>query len=285
MEKSTFRVLVVDDYGPWRSFIDLTLRSRPELRVISEATDGLEAVQIAQQLQPDLILLDIGLPRLNGIEAARRIHEVSPKSRILFLSEDRSRDIGEEALRTGASGYVAKSNARSELFPAIDAVLKGKQFLSARLAGHELANSNAASEGRHPIEDNPYLLFAGASISEFLLSVIGATAADFGDVQLFDSANRVLRIVAQHGFESEFLDYFDTVSCDDECVCGAAMNGQSRSVVTDVATDPLLSNGSRGMLLRANVRSVQSTPLFDSVGMLGWYPLTTAVPATLCSTG
>src|SRR5215468_1678785 len=118
------RVLVVDDYEPWRRFSLTTLQKRPELKVISEASDGLEAVQQAQKLQPDLILLDIGLPSLNGIEAARRIREVSPSSKILFVSENRSRDIAEEALRTGANGYVVKSDAANELLPAVDTVLQ-----------------------------------------------------------------------------------------------------------------------------------------------------------------
>jgi DNA-binding NarL/FixJ family response regulator len=129
---------VVDDYEPWRRFVSTTLQKQSKLQVIGEARDGLEAVQKAQQLQPDLILLDIGLARLNGIEAARRIRELSPKSRILFLSENRSWDIAEEALRTGAGGYVVKSDAAGELLPAVEAVLKGKRFVSASLAGNDL---------------------------------------------------------------------------------------------------------------------------------------------------
>jgi DNA-binding NarL/FixJ family response regulator len=110
-------------------------QKRPRLRIVGEASDGLEAVQKAQELQPDLILLDIGLPMLNGIEAARRIRELSPKSKILYVSEDRSLDFVEEALRTGAAGYVVKSDAGSELLSAVDAVLLGKRFVSASLAG------------------------------------------------------------------------------------------------------------------------------------------------------
>jgi DNA-binding NarL/FixJ family response regulator len=143
LERSTFRVLVVDDYEPWRAFVASTLKNQSKLRIIGEARDGLEAVQIAQQLQPDLILLDIGLPTLNGIEAAGRIREVSPKSKILFVSENRSRDIAEEALRTGACGYVVKAAAASELLPAVEAVLQDKRFVSASLAGsalHDLEN-------------------------------------------------------------------------------------------------------------------------------------------------
>jgi len=133
LERSTYRVLVVDDYQPWRSFATRTLQQKPELLVVSEASDGLEAVQKAQELQPDLILLDIGLPTLNGIAAARRILRHAPKIKILFVSEQRSSDIVEEALGTGARGYVVKSKAATELWPAVDAVLQGKQFVSANL--------------------------------------------------------------------------------------------------------------------------------------------------------
>jgi DNA-binding NarL/FixJ family response regulator len=124
------QVLVVDDYAPWHSFISQTLRNQPELEIIGQVSDGPEAVRDAQQLQPDLILLDIGLPTLNGIEVARRIREVAPTSRILFVSENRSTDITEEALTTGALGYVVKSDAYGELLLAIKTVLEGKRFIS-----------------------------------------------------------------------------------------------------------------------------------------------------------
>ena len=141
MNATSIRVLVIDDYEPWRRFVCSTLQKRAEYRVSGEASDGLQAVQRAQQLQPDLILLDIGLPTLNGIEAARRIREVSPTSKILFVTETRSLDIVEQALSTGAGGYVVKSDAASELLPAVKAVLQGKQFVSASLAGHDSADA------------------------------------------------------------------------------------------------------------------------------------------------
>ena len=149
MEGSTTRILVVDDYEPWRRVVSTTLQKQPTLQVIGEAVDGLEAVQKAQQLQPDLILLDVGLPTLNGIEAARRIREVSPKSKILFVSENRSWDIVEEALRTGAGGYVVKSDAAVELLPAVEAVLKGKRFVSASLAGNDLTDAKDEQTAGH----------------------------------------------------------------------------------------------------------------------------------------
>ena len=138
MIEPSIRVLLVDDYEPWRRFACTALLQQPEFRVIGVVCDGSEAVQQAKEFQPDLILLDIGLPTLNGIEAARRIREVSSASKILFVSENRSAEIAEEALSTGGSGYVVKSGAASELLPAVKAVLEGKRFVSAILAGHFL---------------------------------------------------------------------------------------------------------------------------------------------------
>ena len=174
MEKSTFRVLVVDDYESWRAFFASTLQRRPELQIIGEAADGLEAVQIAQQLQPDLILMDIGLPTLNGLMAARRIKEVCPGSKILFVTENRSRDIAEEALRTGASGYVVKSDAATELLLAVDAVLQGKQFVSGSLTGPALAGHGTEQMERHEIKfypDNASLVHDFAQFTEGALKI------------------------------------------------------------------------------------------------------------------
>lgn len=118
-------MLIVEDYAPFRRFVVSILQKQQGLQIICEVPDGLESVQKAEELLPDLVLLDIGLPNLNGIEAAQRICKISPQSKILFLSENRSWDIVEEALRSGACGYVVKSDAESELLPAVKAVLKG----------------------------------------------------------------------------------------------------------------------------------------------------------------
>lgn len=135
MNKFSIRVLVVDDYEPWRRSLSTTLAKERGLEIVGEASNGLQAVQEAKRLQPDLILLDISLPNLNGIEAARRIRKVSPKSKILFVSQNCSADIVEEALSTGAGGYVVKSHAGRELLPAVEAVLHGKLFLSIGVTG------------------------------------------------------------------------------------------------------------------------------------------------------
>lgn len=126
---SSFRVLVVDDYEPFRQFVCSALAARPGLQIVGESSDGLEAVRKSEKLQPDLILLDIGLPSLNGIEAARRIRRVAPESKILFVSQESSPDVMQEALTTGALGYVVKAHAGRELLGAVDVVLKGRQYI------------------------------------------------------------------------------------------------------------------------------------------------------------
>lgn len=179
MNPSSTRVLVVDDYEPWRRFVCLTLQIHPEWEVIAEASDGLEAVQKATSLRPDLILLDLGLPNLNGIEAARRIRELSPTSKILFLSEQRSTEIVAEALRTGAGGYVVKSDAARDLLPAVEAVLQSKKFVSASLAGSgRLAAARHHKVGFY-LDEHQFLddltLFIGAALKSGNSAVIAST--------------------------------------------------------------------------------------------------------------
>lgn len=130
---STIRVLVVEDNEPFRQFVRATLGIRPELQIISEVSDGLEAVQRALELQPALIVLDIGLPSLNGIEAARQIRKLSPKSAILFLTQETSPDVVQEALDLGASGFVFKAQAARDLLIAVEAVLRNERFVSSTL--------------------------------------------------------------------------------------------------------------------------------------------------------
>jgi len=138
---STVRVLVVDDYEPFRRFVCSMLGRKPEFQIVGETSDGLDAVRRAEALQPDLIVLDIGLPTLNGIEAARRIRELSPKSKILFVSQESFADVVQEALSIGAMGYVIKAFAGSELLPAIEAVLENRQFISSGLSNHHFADA------------------------------------------------------------------------------------------------------------------------------------------------
>jgi CheY-like chemotaxis protein len=175
------RVLIVEDYEAFRRFICLALEQRAVFQVIAEVSDGLDAVHKAHELQPDLILLDIGLPNLNGLEAGRRIRTVSPNSKILYLSQESSSDVVQEALGLGARGYVLKARAQSDLLPAIEAVLGGKRFVSKGLEFGDTIDAQAFH--RHEIlfcSDETVLLdgltqFIAAALSAGNAAIVWAT--------------------------------------------------------------------------------------------------------------
>ena len=178
------RVLVVEDHRDWRNLVRLLFQMRPEWHVICEVSDGLEAVQNAGELRPDLILLDIGLPKLNGIEAARRIQQISPNSKIVFLSMDNSLDVVQAALGTGAQGYVYKARAQSDLLPAIDAALRGIQFVSSVLRAYKFTDAiGAKAHHRHKVQfysDDTVLLdrlvrFVSAALKTGDVAIVVAT--------------------------------------------------------------------------------------------------------------
>ena len=173
---SSIRILITDDSADWRHQVRLVLQARPEWQVISEASDGLEAVQKAQDLKPEIILLDIGLPKLNGIEAALRIRQLSPSSKIIFLSQNSDLDVVLAALDTGAKGYVRKTDAGSELLLAVDAVLRGKQFVSSSLKGFTHTSGEKAPH-RHELlmfSDDTVLL---DSFTRFIAAALKAENA------------------------------------------------------------------------------------------------------------
>jgi DNA-binding NarL/FixJ family response regulator len=144
-----FRILVVDDHEPVRRVVRLILRLRDNLQIVGEASDGLEAVRKAKELRPDLILLDISLPKLNGIEVARQLRDLVPHAKTLFLSVESASDVVREALNSGAVGYVNKLNAHSELLPAIDSVLEGEQFVGSDLGVEFREGTTAKVPPRH----------------------------------------------------------------------------------------------------------------------------------------
>lgn len=134
----TVRILVADDYQPWRRALFTLLEEHPEFQIVGEASDGLEAVCKTVQLSPDLIVLDIGMPELNGIEAARRISEIVPSATILFFSENRCPTVVQQALLASdcVRGYVLKSDAAVDLVPALQAMIQNKRFVSSRLVAN-----------------------------------------------------------------------------------------------------------------------------------------------------
>ena len=128
---------MVDDFEPWRHFVRSILQLNPNWQIIDVASDGLEAVQKAEELQPHLIILDINLPNLSGIDAARQIRTVAPESKILFLTQESDPDVARTALRSGARGYVLKEDLVGDIVAAIEAVILGKQFVSRGLTGYD----------------------------------------------------------------------------------------------------------------------------------------------------
>lgn len=129
-----FRILIVDDYQIVRRGIRAILQEEPGCEVVGEAAEGFDALKKAEDLQPDVILLDISLPELNGLSAAVRIHEVAPTSEIVFLSHHQSPEVVCEAFNTGAKGFICKSDLAHELLDAVRAIGRKEIYLSQGVA-------------------------------------------------------------------------------------------------------------------------------------------------------
>ena len=127
------KILIVDDFPPWQQFVFEMFKSETDSNIIYFAANGMEAVQKAQELQPDVILMDVSLPVMNGFEATGKIRVLSPGSKILFLTERRSYDYMQGAFDAGASGYILKTDASSDLLRGVEAALQNQQFVSRSL--------------------------------------------------------------------------------------------------------------------------------------------------------
>lgn len=142
LTNSPIQILLAEDFVPYRTMVASLLSGSTHFRVICQASDGIEAAEQAQLLGPDVVLMDIGLPILNGLEAARRIREMVPAAKIVFLTQETDAGIVEEAFSLGADGYISKQKTRSDLLPALAAILEGKRFISEGLTAGRFAPKN-----------------------------------------------------------------------------------------------------------------------------------------------
>ena len=161
---ATVGVFIVDDFEPWRRAVHSILGQAKGLEVIFEGSEGLEAVRKSAELQPDLVLLDIGLPDLNGLAAARQIRKVSPDSRIIFLTAHDSSDLVQEALRSGALGFVIKSDAARDLLAAVSSVMRDELFASDRISTSW--PDQASSPLKFPVAPNLPSASAASSLND-----------------------------------------------------------------------------------------------------------------------
>jgi DNA-binding NarL/FixJ family response regulator len=175
---SFLRVLLVEDFCAFRRAIRTMLEELPRFQVVGEAADGDAAIQLAAALLPDLILLDINLPKLNGLQVVPHILRLSPSSKIVFLTQEPSTEVAEEALHLGARGYVVKSDAGGELLRALEAVMRDERYVSRRLRTHMasetlhrfgIRNASAAEEARTGAQGSPGKPFPCAHEAHYYL--------------------------------------------------------------------------------------------------------------------
>jgi DNA-binding NarL/FixJ family response regulator len=225
-------VLVVDDYQPWRQSTLSMLEHDSRLRVVGEASDGLEAVGKARELRVDLVLLDIGLPTLNGMEAAKQIRKLSPQSRILFVSQESSPEVVEEALTTGA-GYVVKQDAGRELLAAVTAVLRGEKFVGDRFAHHRFLRTSGSrvpeSVGSNPLRPESKITYRHEVVFYSEEGYFLDSLAQF--VEPFLEAGNAAIVVANESQRNSVLSRLQAKGLD---IAAAAVEG--RYTALDAAT-------------------------------------------------
>jgi len=146
------RVLLVDDHTLMRKGLKALLEKEPSLEICAEAADGMDAVRLARELKPDVVVMDLGLPRLNGVEATRQILEEDPACRVIALSMHQDKRYVTRALRAGACGYLLKDAALEDLVKAIEAVGQGQTFLSPEVAGLVIDELKNQPEGQEQVD-------------------------------------------------------------------------------------------------------------------------------------
>jgi CheY-like chemotaxis protein len=230
------RTLLVEDFEPFRRLIRRTLEKRVSIQIVGEAVDGIEAVQKAQELQPDLILLDIGLPKLNGIGAALQIHTLVPNAKILFISLEASDATVRQAFRAGGHGYIHKMRSQLDIIPAIEAVLAGKRFVS---CGVEYED-DAKLTGRHELHfysDEPSFVdiasrYVGDALRAKGAAIVFATPSHRSSLlqRLKDDDLDMDNAIQERAYIA--LDVFETFSAT--ITTGTVDNAQAAEILNDL---------------------------------------------------
>lgn len=142
-----YRLVIAEDHTILREGLKALLAVRPELEVVGEATDGREAVRCVEELKPDLLMLDLSMPRSNGLEVLKEIKRANPKTRVMVLTVHKTEDYVFTALQAGADGYVLKDSSSSELMLAVASVLNGERYLSPAIASTVVSGYLGAKDG------------------------------------------------------------------------------------------------------------------------------------------
>jgi DNA-binding NarL/FixJ family response regulator len=232
-------ILIVDDHQPFRQIVRMALQSRTDFHVVAEAADGMEAVQAARTLQPDVILLDVNLPQLNGIEASKQIHKFAPHSKVLLVTQESSPSFVSQVFHFGVAGYVHKAHAYGELIPAIDSVLRRIRFIGSGL-GDNTYSRNIADVSHHRVQfysDDAILL---ESFGRHVAA--GLRAGDTGFVVATKSHLDALA----HRLRSEGLD-LDTAMQQGTYVTLDAATALSNFMIGDLPDPALFSERSKGL--------------------------------------
>jgi CheY-like chemotaxis protein len=213
------KILVVEDYEPLRRLVCSLLLDH--FQVVGEASDGLEAVQSAERLQPDVIVLDLSLPKLNGLEAARQLRKVVPEAKIIFLTDETSLEVAREAFNIGAAGYIHKLQTYNELIPAIERVLRRKQAVA-----------------QHPLSRHEMILYSDdhgllESLSEFVRDAMksGRPALVIATPSLLDG---ILQTLTTEGFDV-------TAALGAKTLIAVNVHEVLSSIIVDGSLDPILA--------------------------------------------
>ncbi len=187
----TVSILVADDHALLRRGLRALLETHPGWRVIAEACNGREAVEKAAALLPQVVILDIGMPKLNGLDAATQIFRANPKTRILMLTMHAAEELIQQTLSAGASGYVLKSDAERDLIHAVEALIHNKTFFTSAASAVVLEHMRAGHRKREPLP-------AGERLSLREREVIQLLAEGKSNKEIGASLNISKRTVDHH---------------------------------------------------------------------------------------